>query len=454
MFINLDGTTIVNAFKADIKNIPFIPQSDYCQIEERLDMLINIKHSTNRRQGYGRFAKTQASKWLWEYFFYLSLNNITTNMRGYNELLDFYNEYIHYENVLFTLVEDHRDHVIHSVWVMLIGCYLIKTCRPLVNIEYNDVLVSLDRKLSKPTNMIDTQKIIKNKELFLWFLIALTHDLGYPIQKTIEANRTMSKMIDNFGFLSQTEFSYRFDVIHSTAMDELLNTLSAHLFWVNDKEYKIGYSSGTRLDYAKSFEALDHGIMSAYLVQKYIDFICEVMSVPRGIDDYVFSNTDTAARTALIITWLRAISAHTSDNVYWASVNGMTPLLSICDELDEFSRYSHQLHTDQWRNVECETQFNCTRQSIEYKYTFRKRIDFNILSFFKAKISKIASRFDLARDGINKISITCIDNRKGRRHQKYYYEHRCTSPGLGFVKRYYGKTSDDIIGFIKGRVEL
>ncbi|GAI78390.1 unnamed protein product, partial [marine sediment metagenome] len=421
---------------------------------ERLDMLINIKHITNKRRKYGRFAKTQASKWLWEYFFCSSLNNITANIRGYNNLLDFYNEYIHYENVLFTLVEDHRDHVIHSVWVMLIGFYLMKKCRPLVNIEYDDVLVSLYRNHPEPINMVNTLKNIKNKELSLWFLITLTHDLGYPIQKTIEANRTMSKMIDNFGFLSQTEFSYRFDVIHSTAIDELLNTLSAHLYWINDVEYKVGYSSGFRLDYAKSFEALDHGIMSAYLLQKYIDHICEVMNVPQGINDYVFTDTNMAAIRALIITWLKAISAHTNDNVYWGSVNCMTPLLFICDELDEFSRYSHQIHTDQWLNVECETQFNCTRQSIEYKYTFRKKIDFNILSFFKAKISKIASRFDLARDGINKITITCIDNRKGRRHQKYYYEHRYTSPGLGFVKRYYGKTSDDVIGFIKGRVEL
>jgi hypothetical protein len=458
MFIDLDRRSIVDTFKAALPNMHLIPASDYDEIETRLYKLINIKHGTNTPKKYGRFAKTHAAEWLWRYLLIVSLKDITANMRGYNNLLDYYKQYVHYENVLFSLFEDHRDHVIHSIWVMLIGFYLMKKCRPLVLISYDDVLDTISEDDTLPTNMLETERIIKKHELALWFLIALTHDLGYPIQKTIAANRAMSNMISNFGFLSQTEFSYNFTIVHRTAIDELLNTISTRLVWLNNGSYRLGYDSGWRLDYAKSFERMDHGIMSAYLIQKYLDHICESMNVPQGITEFTFSDVETAAVQAIIVTWFSSISSHTNENAYWPTVDNMATLLFLSDELDEFSRYSHQRNSDQWMNVECNTRFKCTKKSIEFMYIFQKRIDFDVVSFFKRKIEKIMNRFELSKDAINKLSIACIDCREAYRRKrhpdKYYYERRYSSDSLGFIKKSYGKTTKDVLGFLKGRVEL
>ena len=127
MYIKLQPTELVNNFMSELPNMKFIPQipsSDYGFIRKSLDILSNIKNGKQRN--YSRNIKTKSAIILWKYFFGHAFKSITQNHRGYHDLLDYFDQYAHYENVLFALDKKHRDHVIHSVWVMLIGFYLMK----------------------------------------------------------------------------------------------------------------------------------------------------------------------------------------------------------------------------------------------------------------------------------------------------------------------------------------
>lgn len=452
VLIPLDGSTIVSSFKQYLSNFTFIPQPRIGDITARLDQLADLAVSRSR--------KTDAAIWLWDYFLNRTLNSITTNTRGYHKLSAYFKDYAHYENVLFSIDENHRDHVIHSIWVMMIGFYLSKQCHPLEHLSYGafqPVYLVGDLNI-QPDSMKEALKIFRSNENALWMLISLTHDLGYPIQKTTAANDVMSKMISNFGFLTQTRFSYQFTVLHQTPIDELLNTLSTIILWGEGKHgnYRLAIDPGMRLDYSKTFEQLDHGIMSAYLLQRYLDFICENMSWLRDLPDYTENDTQTAALRALIISWLSSISDHTAATRYFKNLDDISVLLIISDELDEFSRYAHHRTRDTWISIECKPSINCTKHSLDFMYKFeiRNMTPNETLSFFKGKICRLIDCVDLNENSIRKLSIKCINYSSIPHNNVTYYFERRFDSGYGFVKKSYGGSTHDVIAFLNAYVNL
>lgn len=287
MPIKLDAADIVRSFKNRLRSMTFIPRQDHADIKQQLDVLIDTQNGRKRSRPYSRPRKTEAAQALWEKLTSASLAALTTNLRGYHELRQYFAEFIRYENLLFAVDRHHRDHVVHSIWVMLIGFYLLQKCKPLSPIAYSDLLLNRTGRTEDPVGMKSCESDIRKKEPLLWLLIALTHDLGYPIQKTKDANELMSSMINNFGFLEQQEFKYNFTVLQNAAIEQLLDILSSSLVFTSDTQYKIVCFKGQRLDYAKSFERLDHGIMSAYLILNYIDYICDSMNCPVEFGSYV-----------------------------------------------------------------------------------------------------------------------------------------------------------------------
>lgn len=451
MLITLKDSELIDNFKNELPNLTFIPSTDHAEIIDNLSKLGSYRTVKGKPVFNSRPIRTTAASLLWQYLFKTSLKHVTPNIRGCNELIDYYKQYTHYENILFAVDENHRDHVIHSIWVMLIGFYLQKNCRPFCKLFYT-VFDFVGETHTVPKGLNAVERLFYVFEPALWLLIALTHDLGYPIEKTRMANREMTKMIDNFGFLTQTHFSYQFTVLQQTAIDALLNTLSSNLVWVTDDKYRIGIDSGLRLDYAKSFERLDHGIMSSYLLQKNLDFICEKMSTT-GIPECLFSDEGDAAKQALIVVWLSAIADHTNHFRYWAELNDISVLLLLADELDEFSRYSHKQSTDNWTNVKCSTHFHCTSHSVEFTFHFPKNTSLDVESFLRVKIRALIDRFEFSEHEIKKLSITCIDNQRGRK-LRYYYEKRFGGPPDGILRKSYAGSTDDIRGFLEGTFQF
>lgn len=449
IMIELREDALIDSFKKELADIKFIDSSDYENIERRLDIIIDNKEE--------RTSKAEAAKWIWRLFFKKSLSSITNNLRGSHEICTYFEHYVDYENLLFAIDKNHRDHTIHTFWVMLLGLFLRKKYGRFFVPDWGEVIANLCSPPSKAKAMVEkTKDLLKTWEIALWCLIAITHDLGYPIQKTRNANETMADMIKNFGFLRQQDFDYNFTIIHQTAIEELLRIISSVVVWHAPRQYAVICSPGSRVDYSKSFERLDHGIMSAYLLLMHIDFLCESMFVWEGIPKPPLSDPKEAARTASVILWLRAISAHTNKFVYWDKLNEMAALLCLSDELEEFSRYSCPEGIYNWINVGCRTEFECTKNSVKLIFTFdKKEIGDDIEPFFKDKIDRLWNRIELTDEGINRISITCKDVRKAEPFVFTYSKDKVISKEpTEFVQKQPGKSSTDIQGFLDGGVKL
>jgi hypothetical protein len=251
---------------------------------------------------------------------------------------------------------------------MLLGFYLQKGCK----LFKNAIIDDLTALIEEGGPIKEQKKIIKNVIEFkepLWCLIALTHDLGYPIEKTKRANEMMSRMINNFGFLSQKQYDYNFTVVHQTAISELLNIMSGYITLYSKKRYLISTNSGMRLDFAKSFERLDHGVMSAYLLLTTLDYICDTMSVTFDSLSIYDDPKDISDMVAVILL-LSAISAHTNKNWYTQELYDTPTLLFLCDELEEFSRYCRSKKTHDWVESSHRIEVELKKDLLRMNYTF------------------------------------------------------------------------------------
>ena len=291
---------------------------------------------------------------------------------------------------------------------MLLGFYLLNHFDILKELNYDEVLQQMGSDSNPKVDEI--KQIIKPHQSPLWCLVSLSHDLGYPIEKTKKANQIISNMISNFGFLNVQQLLYDFTIVHQTAIQQLLKTLSSVIFY-KGLSYKIATYPGASLDFAKSFENLDHGIMSAFLLQKHLDCICETPYF-ENIDHIFFTDVNQAAQFISFTTLLSSISAHTSKFRYSHGFNNMNALLFIADEVEEFSRYARSKTTHEWVNLKCRTQVALSKDKFNVYFTFdNKNISesFHIEDFFKAKVEKLHYKFEVYPDSIQQVSIQCTD---------------------------------------------
>jgi hypothetical protein len=445
MKAELGTDALIDSFEKNLNSISFIRVEDHEYIKNSLKIIADIKQERTRT--------LETAKQLWKLLVKRSLQDITQNLRGYNELCRYFDEYSDYENLLFALDENHRDHVVHSIWVMLIGFYLIDTLH-LFNVNFHQPIGYIrgsserDEKLKSSVEKVN--KLIQKKEKSLWSLIALTHDLGYPIEKTSKANKAMAKMIGNFGFLKQSDFNYTFSSVNQPTIESLLKTLSSRVFFVVPDGFQIYTDEGCYLDCAKSLARLDHGIMSAYLLHMYLDFICEVLSSSPSMSiEAINRDLNKAAEMVFVISILYSIAAHTNENVYWKTLDEMSAFLLLCDELDEFSRYARSINEYEWIRMSCRTELIYTEGSCDIIYTLdNSKISDDIEGYFRKKIGKLHNHLEIMPDGINKFTITCRDIRKAEPIE-FYYE-KSGSQKEGTLKKTPGKSCNNVQAYLDG----
>lgn len=441
MRIELTDRAIIDFFKEKASEMN-LDERNREFIRKNIDKLIDSK--------IARFQKAVLAGELWKIIAYESIKSITKNIRGYAELCKYIDSYIKYEDLLFSIDEQYRDHIIHSIWVMLLGLYLRDKCDVFRNLDYSNQLVTQKDFNEEFGELVEETRKYEEE---LWCLIALTHDLGYPIEKTRMVNEMMRDMINRFGFLKLTDFEYNFTVVHQATIESLLNTLSSRLVCDlgNAKVFKVLNFLGTKTEYAKSFERLDHGIMSAYLLQNYLDFICEETRVPSGLESIGLINASEVSKIVVTWTLISAISAHTNVYSYYNKIDNINALLILCDELEEFSRYSRNKSTNEWVEVYLRTVFEYDGKSLKLEYVIDKGIEeWEMEEFFKKKVRNINGHFEADEEGLNKIIITCKDLTKAK-NIECKFEKECASesePNRITAERVIGEKHEDMTDFI------
>lgn len=282
---------------------------------------------------------------------------------GIDKLEEYHRRYTEFESLMYGSSAYYRDHVFHVVRVWMLGVFcLLKDFTPK---EMFIEKLGLDGGAKLP------DKIGFFESMSMWTIIALCHDLGYPLEKAEQILDKTQKMMrefvpspnvwNNFGY-SGTQDSINEYVLKfiSTKMKEKLPTEKAKnpeetgrpaatevqkqtaTESVN-KEYLGRIQPKYYLKYAKSLESFQHGIISTIIIYKMLLYFLE--SDFNLNDDYIYKKED-ARQFYIRREILRAIAAHTCPDAYNIHLTTFSSLLFLCDEFQEWGRRTwNELYT-------------------------------------------------------------------------------------------------------------
>lgn len=291
---------------------------------------------------------------------------------GLDRLCEYHKRYTEFESIMYGASSYYRDHIFHAfrVWMLGLFCLLVPEDD---NKEHFINKLKLDGGASLPGEISFFEYIS------MWTIIALCHDLGYPLEKSeqiLDKTRGMMKeFIPQPNIWNNFRFSGTQDGIHeyilkfiSTRMQPAPKRLEECPKNENEgkppAEQKEGEETITQpqegekeagpeyvgriqpkyyLKYAKSLEQFQHGIISVVIIYKILLYFLE--SDFNLNDDYIYK-PENARQFYIRREILRAIASHTCPDAYNVYVTTFSSLLFLCDELQEWGRKTwNELYT-------------------------------------------------------------------------------------------------------------
>ena len=314
---------------------------------------------------YAIFKKTEEIKKLWKKLVEKSiiclrfydvrepfLNNPKKKPQAYGieKLYEYYDNYSSFENLLYGGSQYYRDHVIHAfrVWLLGIEILLKDNCTYLKAIKVSDG---------------DTENILE--KVSIWTLIALTHDLGYPLEKALEIIDKTKEMMGSFIVNPVVSMDLSFTGVQNSMNDFVLRFVSSkmsvgkeidkieeELVEIDDdkeakedsKKYVARLQPKYYFKFQKSLEHNEHGIISALIIYKLLIYFLE--SDYSINEDYYFGEED-CRQFNIRREILRAIASHTCHDIYQQEAYSFSFLLILCDDAQEWGRkYISELYVE------------------------------------------------------------------------------------------------------------
>ena len=136
---------------------------------------------------------------------------------GVDELLAFFEKFREFEALLYGADQFYRDHIMHVFRVWLIGMWLIEKFKYRIHWDFKGI------------NNGKSLTITKNEVFAMWCIIALTHDLGYPLHKIEKVRRKIADMMTYFGGGSYAEADFQVPTHHHFINDFILQFISSKL---------------------------------------------------------------------------------------------------------------------------------------------------------------------------------------------------------------------------------
>lgn len=294
-----------------------------------------------------------------------------TPVFGGPDLTRYFVQFQEFEQLLYGAGAHYRDHVIHVLRVWMLGARILicdngKSGWKALRFSPPFVVSSLDgtkrsdreavgssRDVGSPFELFEDISMVE--VLASWTIIALCHDLGYPLEKAREINGKVEEMLAQFGDLGFEGIRYRFQPHHQSLNENLLETLASKIV---GREYEGGTDPAKRTTtlsngrapglrfgtarqqkyyskFAKSLQNYDHGIMGCVLLTKTLLYFIEA---DRDGGGRLSLEYEDARQLATRIEILRAIASHTCSDVYHVHLNSLAFLLIFCDEAQEWDR--------------------------------------------------------------------------------------------------------------------
>ena len=250
---------------------------------------------------------------------------------GVDELMTYFRDYTSFESVLYGSTKYYRDHVLHVVRVWLLGIYILTQDNYIDSIRVGD-----------------NENVDKIEKFSIWTIIALTHDLGYPLEKSSQIISVTRNMMKHFITNPVINMDFKFTGVQDTMNDFIIKLMSSKMTRIDEGKYHNHIQSKYYFKFLKSLEDNKHGVLSAIVIYKMLEYFLE--SDFNLSEDYVFEEEDKR-QFYVRRDILRAISSHTCESIYQNDILNFSFLLILCDECQEWERRSF---ATMYTNKRCE----------------------------------------------------------------------------------------------------
>lgn len=182
---------------------------------------------------------------------------------GVEQLNEYFKNYSDFESVLYGGAKFYRDHVIHVFRVWLLGIQL------LLQKEYIELI-----------KICPDVTVNQHEKISIWTLIALTHDLGYPLEKALQIIDRTKNMMKSFVVNPTVSMDLSFSGVQNSMNDFVLRLISSKMKRINEEDQPSMIADGevrndryvARLQpkyyfkLQKSLEHNKHGILSSLII--------------------------------------------------------------------------------------------------------------------------------------------------------------------------------------------
>lgn len=282
---------------------------------------------------------------------------------GVEKLKDYFAQFMKFEKVLYGAVRYYHEHTLHVFRVWMLGALLLDdwsqdTIYPYIEF-FNDLIFPILNLKSDE----EKDKLIRSDEIqAMWCIIALSHDLGYPLQKVDDINSETRTMLRNYAKVNLQDLNFNVPQQHHFINDFILRFISSRTMILNRSEFtkellqkivegenqltdeqkrrfRTHVQSKYYLKYSKSLEDFEHGIFSSILLMRSLTYFLES---DFDLDDLKPLEYTDARQCSIRREILRAIAGHTCEQIYHIRPDTLSFLLILCDELQSWGRPTFQ----------------------------------------------------------------------------------------------------------------
>lgn len=336
---------------------------------------------------------------------FLKNSNKHPKAYGIDELAEYFSKYTDFEKMLYGGAKYYRDHVVHVFRVWMLGV---------------SVLLKDDALFLKKINIANDKAFKFNhlEKISIWSIIALTHDLGYPLEKSQEIISNTRDMMNCFIKSPKLSMDLSFNGIQNNMNDFVLRFASSKMKEKNypclgDQDSKTKYVARLQPKYyfkfQKSLEKYKHGIISAIIIYKMLLFFLE--SDFNINEDYTFDSED-ARQFYIRREILRAVASHTCKDIYHLNMETFSFLLIIIDDCQEWGRkniselYVKNKNTYNFEYIKVsfakENDYSCQiKDNMEFDQNSYKEIERILKNLYK-QFKDYSSWFRDGQDTINR----------------------------------------------------
>lgn len=165
--------------------------------------------------------------------------------------------------------------------------------------------------------------------------MALTHDLGYPLEVIHTINQRVRKMLQQFGNIPVQELGYNYFTQFGSITDFTIKFLSSNVISTNQDEFIIHLQAKYYQKFLSALSNFDHGVVTSTILMKNLVYFKE--------SDYMIDaqkplKREDARQFLIRREILRAIASHNCDDIYHLGIKNFPFMLTLCDEMQEWGR--------------------------------------------------------------------------------------------------------------------